>query len=922
MEQLDDAEPDVLSRPLAPAAPGLDTIISRRQSTSNGRDTPDSDGFGFSEFEGLEPLVPPEEAAAAALTEAAALASAAAATETALGEGLSGGGAGGAHHHRAHRRSARSLGVPPVVNMAQRPSMRLSDQDPGHHGLAALPAMTAAAVSAAAAARAHASAAAGASGARAAGSFDVIMTQAVPEQDDDDEAGLEPEPSDSNMAAAAAPGAAAPTSVRSSRLTSRTNSSGVGAAGSPRHSGTGGSSVRSASGSLHDGSRRSSKRSIPSIFQAAAAAAEAAAAAAVGFALGGRDRTSAHEQQAASQAAAAGSDAADEPVAKKQELPEEPAGLTANSFLKQRLVSDGLGSGCGSVDSFTCPPFMPLASSITATGGSNLGPSSGAPGGSNDSSLVNSSNGSGQAGDVPVPGASAAEPAADTEMPQAEPIIVGNGPGGYNAAAAAAALAAATMAAEGDGMYGSPATTISSYMGAAGSPNAATAALVRRQQLMTSEGSEWGSGALLGSHLHLSTSGIDSPTGSAVFRLGGNSPYPLDTCDSVRAGAAGSVAPGELSAALETLAVHAGCSTGGSKAVGIGASRMAREAAAAAAGGAGGSLVGLVGAAALMVGTQAPPAAGLGSKVAVPGLSEITPCDEDDDPGDGGGKISAKYPSDCGSTQAAGAVFFRLAGEVAAGVNKIATQMVGGQQTELQQGRRSSSSGGAAVSKVLGKILMGKAALLKSEGVSSTDRSKAAAARSSDASGADSSSSTSAPPSYAESVGADADDERSPFANPAGRRVWSTAFALGMQGAAAAEPAAEGASDAANGSIRQSAALGQAQQATAAAAAGQQQQVPDSQECLGGAQPVTGLKRRTPHASRTPSQSLPVRPSVEGLGVLGFSSFHYGDDDGQPLMNTMGASCSGQVRLREGGRRLHVCVVIACHLGRRVCMCL
>ena len=58
MEQLDDAEPDVLSRPLAPAAPGLDTIISRRQSTSNGRDTPDSDGFGFSEFEGLEPLVP------------------------------------------------------------------------------------------------------------------------------------------------------------------------------------------------------------------------------------------------------------------------------------------------------------------------------------------------------------------------------------------------------------------------------------------------------------------------------------------------------------------------------------------------------------------------------------------------------------------------------------------------------------------------------------------------------------------------------------------------------------------------------------------------------------------------------------------------------------------------------------------------
>jgi hypothetical protein len=240
-------------------------------------------------------------------------------------------------------------------------------------------------------------------------------------------------------------------------------------------------------------------------------------------------------------------------------------------------------------------------------------------------------------------------------MPQADPIGADHGPVGY--AAAAAAVAAAAMAAEGEGMYGSPATTISSYMAAAGSPNAAAAALARRQQLKSSEGNEWGSGALLGSHLHLSTSGIDSPTGSAVFRLGGNSPYPLETCDSVGAGAVGSVAPGELSAALETLAVHAGCSTGGSKAVGIGASRMAREAAAAAAGGAAGALGGPVGAAALMVGTQALPAAGLGSKAAVPGLSEITPCDEDDDPGDGGGKISAKYPSDCGSTQAAGAVF-------------------------------------------------------------------------------------------------------------------------------------------------------------------------------------------------------------------------------------------------------------------------
>jgi hypothetical protein len=242
--------------------------------------------------------------------------------------------------------------------------------------------------------------------------------------------------------------------------------------------------------------------------------------------------------------------------------------------------------------------------------------------------------------------------------------------------------------------------------------------------------------------------------------------------------------------------------------------------------------------------------------------------------------------------------------------------MVGEQQLGLQQGKRSSSSGGAAVSKVLGKILMGKAALLKFEQVSSIDSNKAAAARSSDASCGDSSSSTSAPPSYAESVGADADDERSPFANPAGRRVWPTAFATGTQGAAAS--AAEGASDTAVGSIRQSAALAGTQQSTAAAfwisdsaeaAARQQQQGADSQEGLGGLQPATGLKRRTPHASRTPSQSLPVRPSVEGLGALGCASFHHGIDDGQPLMNTLGGSCAGQVCVTEAAG---TCVCLMC----------
>lgn len=76
--ELDDTEPDVLTRPAVAAAAvadgGRHGGVSRHQSTSGGRDTPDSDGFGFSEFEremGIEPLVPPELAQQAALEEAA-----------------------------------------------------------------------------------------------------------------------------------------------------------------------------------------------------------------------------------------------------------------------------------------------------------------------------------------------------------------------------------------------------------------------------------------------------------------------------------------------------------------------------------------------------------------------------------------------------------------------------------------------------------------------------------------------------------------------------------------------------------------------------------------------------------------------------------------------------------------------------------
>lgn len=885
LEQMDDAEPDVLSRPLGPAAPGLDTIISRRQSTSNGRGTPDSDGFGFSEFEGLEPLVPPEEAAAAALTEAAA--AAAAATEAAAApEGASGGGAGTLHHHRSHRRSARNLGAPPVVNMVQRPSMRLSDQDPGHHGLAALPQMTAAAVAAAAAARANSGAAAG-PGVGRIGSYDVVMMPAPSLQEGPEDA-MELEqvedpawdgsagPNITAGAAAAAPG---------STLDSRADSGG--AAGSPLASGTG-ASTRSTSGSLND-SRRSSKRSIPSIFQAAAAvaaAAEAAAAAAVGFALGGRDRTTGEQQQAGQVQSADGQAAAAQGM--------DEAALPVNSFLKQRLAGEGSGSGFGSVDSFTCPPFMPLTGSITVTGNR--------PSANGTGSHHSSSNGSIQQG-IPVPGADS------TAAIAAHAAAGAQGPMPAYAVAMAAAAAAA-IAADGEGLYGSPAANIGSWTG---SPAAAQAALLRRQQLMSSEGSEWGSGAL-GSHLHLSTSGIDSPTGSAVFRLGGNSPYPLDAADS----AGTSVPPGELSAALESLAVQAACaSAGGNKSVGVGASRMGREAAAAAAGGVGSytSNLGPVGAAALLVGTSV-----LSKGTA--GLSEITPADEDEDPG---GKISAKYPSDSGNNQSAGAVFFRLAGgAVDPGEPKTATAQAVEEQVAGQIGRGSSSGGGAAINRVLGKVIIGQAALLTkpTDRTSGTNSSSSQSAASGAAAAAAASfeneasiagsgrSSEAAPPSYAESVGADAVDESTPHANPfavGSRRVWPAHAgadapagpALGTAVAAAATVAGNTGGD--GSMVRQSAVLGAAHNPASAGSGTvsgvqqQQQQAESSADVQWG---TTGLVRRTPQASRAPSQTLPAgaRPSFEGLGLLGGSSFNYGDEcEGRPFAKSAAFSLAGQV---------------------------
>jgi hypothetical protein len=376
-------------------------------------------------------------------------------------------------------------------------------------------------------------------------------------------------------------------------------SSAAGTSGSP------GSRTRAASA---EGSRRSSKRSISGMFHAAAAvaaAAEAAAVAAVGYALGGgRDRSAAAEQEGADGGCVAPMNASGQQQPGLDEPLSGPS-ASANSLLRQRLGED---ARTASTDSFTLPPFMPLAGSITVTGsrsGLNL--------------LMRSNGGSANTSSA----GAADELMADAAAEPAELQAMETG--------AAAAAGDRELADRPDGMNWAPAAGTS----------AATAALLRRQQqLLGSDGSEWGSGALSG--LQQSSSGIDSPTGSAVFRLAAHSPHTMEHSDSM---GSGSVPPGELNAALESLAVqHPGSAASGANRLGsIGASRMGREAAAAAAGAP-------VGAAALMVGYAGSTADA--AKAAL-GLSEITPASD----------IGATAPADligaglypCAATTAAAA---------------------------------------------------------------------------------------------------------------------------------------------------------------------------------------------------------------------------------------------------------------------------
>lgn len=587
-----------------------------------------------------------------------------------------------------------------------------------------------------------------------------------------------------------------------------------------------------------------------------AAAAEAAAAAAVGYARGGRDRASS-EAQAAGEADGAAEQ--QDPCEADGEPLQGTSSFAGSSFLKQRLAPDSMGS----VDSFTCPPFMPLSGSITATGG--------------ESRLAGVSSSGSQLGAAVPADSSAVEPVPSTLLPPTAAGGEAEAAVGIHVPSSAAAATAVDSYAHIPGMYGSPSALSNSFPTASGSPSAAAAALLRRQQLMSSEGSEWGSGTMgSGPLLHLSTSGIDSPTGSAVFRLGGNSPHPLDTCDSAGGGSV-SVAAGELSAALESLAVQAAGGTGGLKSVGIGASRMAREAAAAAGSfSSGAAAAGPMGAAALMIGTQG--AVGGLHKGAVPGLSEITPADDDaDDPGEA--RIQAKYPSDSGENPAAGAVFFRLAGGCATGAGPGEQTSSPAQPVAGHAAMKRSSSGGgsAAVSKVLGKIMTGKASLLAKPAVPDTERDGssnnsscrrpglAQVIRSRDDSS--SSNSEASPPSYAESVGVQAGDESSSSMS----------------------------------AVRQAAALGRASQ-TAGVGAVQSEQEEEQGGITSIQQPsTTGLIRRTPHASRTPSQSLPagLRPTIEGFGLLGAQQCGDDESDNQPLMRAGAGASADQVRVNK-----------------------
>jgi hypothetical protein len=286
---------------------------------------------------------------------------------------------------------------------------------------------------------------------------------------------------------------------------------------------------------------------VSGILHAAAAVAEAAAAAAVGFALGGR--VSADEQQQAIQEGAAtgaadlaacltmGSAAPAKHAAADATSQEGSAAIPPIAAdRKDKLLQDSVI--LQPTDSFNCPPFIPMAGG-SASSKSGLNPFT-----------------SGGSGLLSFP---------------AGQLQSMNSTSSNNGDVAAFHIGTAVAQEPGDACTPAAIQQLQQQLQESGSPSAATAALLRKGQLLppaaSVEGSEWGSGALLGPHI---TSGIDSPTGSAVFRA---NPFDAGSeCGSLPGGGS------ELATAFESLST-----TGAGVKASIGASRMGREAAGAAA---------------------------------------------------------------------------------------------------------------------------------------------------------------------------------------------------------------------------------------------------------------------------------------------------------------------------------------------------
>jgi hypothetical protein len=682
--------------------------------------------------------------------------------------------------------------------------------------------------------------------------------------------------------------------------------------------GEGSSTAGSRPGSGNMSRKGSSRRTMSGILQAAAAvaaAAEAAAAAAVGFALGGR--STADEQQAGQETAAAeataqpdgNSAAAAAAVASQDGIEAVPPAAER----KDKLLQDSFA--IHPVDSFNCPPFIPMAGA-SISGKSSLNPfASTGSGQLHSMNSASSSNGNVAAFHIgtavdPEP-AGSCTPAAIQQLQQ--------------------------------------------QLQESGSPSAATAAMLRKGQLLppaaSVEGSEWGSGALLGPHI---TSGIDSPTGSAVFQA---NPF--------EAGSECSSLPGagsELAAAFELLAT-----TGTGAKAGIGASRMGREAAGAAA-------------------TVLPFAGYSTPGSASTSIHEVVPANSDSD--SDSERIAASYyrrrssgdmhhhsrlavesheepgGDSCTATQQPEGLELGFGDQQgieqhvqtvgfeqqqAVGFEQQQAlgfeqqQALGFEQEQKQQqglgfgqlgfdnaqgikdlddtaslgfGHRQMLGFGERSSKEAKSGLLGFAAAhaeaAAAAGVEANIRS---------ASSGGSSSACPLPPTYSESVaGVDADDERS-SAGTSPRRVWPADYAHSAAAAAAA-----GRGDDSGTAVRHAAELTeqqqqqQPQQQQAAATAAQSEaevrissrQLQADESAAAAAvlnSSSTGLVRRSVSRpmSRTPSQIMPAGSaaagagavcapmSVDGMVQLPTPGYEYADDDSQPLMPHMMGYAVGQV---------------------------